>query len=386
MKPIFLRGFGLVLMLTWIPSGTQAEPLSVVEVPCGHGFLNPCKEVIDKILYEKKSVGPGGKEMGWARDHLKRFVAFLYNDGTKPKITSGKDDKGNEVIKRVDEEPVLFPNSGDDGHVVDLSSSSSPLNAPVFGKPCSRCETMFNQESRELVSDYKGRSCGTGTTVRVTLGGTYVNLGTNTYAWYRGFYTYVLSEVAKTTMDEIKNSAGSNNGRPQIPVSEGCQTFAQSLHDLLKNKNSGVEYLEKTLGKTGELEILKHDAKFQEFLSTHPDQGHLRNLAQELKTLVDATERAAGFLTLCTIYDRAGIQFRNRVGTWDQFFSPQVVADINARVRSKVLSACSGACKLKGLAKHIGRCLACLNSHANRFTPPEIENLFDKKCQELEAL
>lgn len=362
-----------VAALAAVGAGSQTS----IEMPCGRGFLGNCSELIHQIIQNKDAE---------AQSHLKRFVSFLYNYGTKPKPVLGKDTKGKEVIKKFEEIPLTFP--GEEGIIVDISSSKDPVKTTetTYGVTCSRCPTFFNDEMRETVVDYKGRSCGSPTTVRVTLSGIFANIGTNAYAWYRGFYTYILSEVMKTTFEEVVNSARQNNGIPKIPVSPGCQKFAESIIDLMNNKDHGIKFLESTLDKIGILEIAKHDATWQEFFSAHPDKGELRQLAQELKTMRDALEKAAGNLLLCTIYDRAGIAFRARVGSWEEFFNPQVVSDINSRVRSKVLSACSGACKLKGIKKHIGRCLRCLNHHANLFTPPEIGRVFDKKCDELEAL
>ncbi len=324
---------------------SPVDIITSVSAPCGGDLLYPCSKVVENMI-------------DGAKNHFDKHIKFVYNYGE----LNGK--------------PMVFDDGF--GRMMNFSTAQGEQIWPA----CDICGDGFSpsHEIREINSDGRGRSCGTDIRINVSRSGAKIaTWGTKVPAWYVGLSNYSIW----VTMNNDFNLLRTPSEYPQIAVSPGCQTAARKYNSLISRPNGAVALLEKQLGKDGIKEVKKSFATWESSVKANPDQGNLRQLAQELDAFRKILEAEATYLMICSIADQAGINFRNKIGNWNQFMSPQVIESINQKVSAKVRSACAQACKLKGLSKHIGRCLACLNQYANIYAPPEVQSYIQASCNRI---
>lgn len=344
----------------------------VLRIPCGKGFMRPCTNAergpasisSKKSVIQEQAVIP--KLVHNVRTYLKDHAAFLYNDG--------KDAQGN-------------PKRFESGKAVNLQTGEYQ----DFGFPtCSRCRTAFNHFNKETGTNYKGDACGrTKTTVRITSNGSkFINLSEDAEAYYRGAYTMVLNHMMNRILADAKNTHA-------IVYSPGCKAMALKANQLMHDSRGPIEQIKALLGKTGAKEKEMSEKDFDEFLSEHapnddsnsilginkktlderPDQGRLRQLAQQLKSMILNTEALVGEVVLCTISDRTGVEFRKNFGQWQEFFNANSMQYLESQVEAHVVRECGHLFKYTTM----GKAVDCSNRAANQIVPKIVEDFFDRK-------
>ncbi len=375
-QALFIAVLGVVASGFLLSSPIAFGLESFIRIPCGVGFLRDCDFNDRKLASAASASAPTDSEppvvpklVQAVKSNIKTWASFLYNDG--------EDARGNKM--RFDE-----------GKAMNLFTGE----AESFGSPvCSRCRTPFNKFQKEVRADYRGNACGAKTTtVRVTTSGNFIRLGDDAFAWHRGVYPMLLNFYMKSVLSEAKN-------RRTITYAPGCRSFASEVGRLTEEAKGKIKQLADLLGEKGVKESLMSEKDFDRLVSSsqpsdsknakkpdpngfpqvdrktaaqNPDQGKLRQLAQHVRSAILSTEAAIAHLTVCTISEKTGVDYRRNFGSWPEFFGQSVIDQIGNKVESRVSREC-GSCSKMGI------CLDCANRVANKVAPAEVESYIDQR-------